>query len=176
MWPGSPLHVVVGTLKISLDWLQKIISLLVYHRFGWKKSLHSELKCSCTQGVQLNKHWKAFTNLIHANVTVSIMLEKFPDKAHQLFVYLHQIYHAAWNFQVSAFVAYDCLYWFQALARHSLEWAQESTNEVFVGHAKAITRCHHCLSSYLSPSVAFSLPFHILWFYLCEAQCILTLD
>ena len=46
---------------------------------------------------------------------------------------------------------YDRLYRRQALARHSLDWAQEDSalyNEVFVGHARAITRCRHCLSEF----------------------------
>lgn len=48
-------------------------------------------------------------------------------------------------------MAYDHLYRCQALARHSLDWAQEDSTliiEASVGHAKAITRCRHCLSEF----------------------------
>ena len=81
----------------------------------------------------------------------AVLAEKFPDKAPQLFGYLRRIVHAARNFQGSAWVAYDRLYRRQALARHSLDWAQEDSalyNEAFVGHARAITRCRHCLSEF----------------------------
>ena len=81
----------------------------------------------------------------------AVLAEKFPDKAPQLFAYLRRIVHAARNFQGSAWVAYDRLYRRQALARHSLDWAQEDSalyNEAFVGHARAITRCRHCLSEF----------------------------
>ena len=81
----------------------------------------------------------------------AVIAEKFPDKAPQLFAYLRRIVHAARNFQGSAWVAYDRLYGRQALARHSLDWAQEDSalyNEAFVGHAKAIARCRHCLSKF----------------------------
>ena len=81
----------------------------------------------------------------------AVLAEKFPDKAPQLFAYLRRIVHAARNFQESAWVAYDRLYRRQALARHSLDWAQEDSalyNEAFVGHARAITRCRHCLSEF----------------------------
>ena len=85
----------------------------------------------------------------------AVIAGKFPDKAPQLFAYLRRIVHAAQNFQGSAWVAYDRLYRRRALARHSLDWAQEDSalyNEVFVGHAKAITRCHHCLSKLIHTS------------------------
>ena len=48
-------------------------------------------------------------------------------------------------------MAYDRLYRRQALAQHSLDWAQEDSalyNEAFVAHARAITRCRHCLSEF----------------------------
>ena len=86
----------------------------------------------------------------------AVIAEKFPDKAPQLFAYLRRIVHAARNFQGSAWVAYDRLYRRQALARHSLDWAQEDSalyNEAFVGHAKAITRCRHCLSEFHTTEV-----------------------
>ena len=76
--------------------------------------------------------------------------------APQLFTYLRRIVHAARNFQGSAWVAYECLYQRQALARHSLDWAQEDSalyNEAFVGRAKATTRCHHCLSEFHTTEV-----------------------
>ena len=72
------------------------------------------------------------------------------------FSYLRRIVHAARNFQGSAWVAYECLYQRQALARHSLDWAQEDSalyNEAFVGRAKATTRCHHCLSEFHTTEV-----------------------
>lgn len=83
------------------------------------------------------------------SLMAAVLAETFPDKAPQLLAYLRRIVHAARNFQGTAWVAYDRLYRRQALAQRSLDWAKEDPslyNEAFVGQAKAISRCRHCLS------------------------------
>lgn len=57
--------------------------------------------------------------------------------------------HAAKAFRGTAWVAYDRLYRRQAASQRSLDWGLEDSalyNEAFVGQAKVITRCNHCLS------------------------------
>ena len=82
-------------------------------------------------------------------VMAAVLAEKFPKKAPQLFMYLCRITYAARNFQGVAWVAYDCQYCRQALAWGSLDWGQEDSslyNEAFVGQARAVSHCGHCLS------------------------------
>ena len=84
-------------------------------------------------------------------VMAAVLAERFPDKAPQMLAYLRRIVRAARNFQGAAWVAYDRLYRRQALAQRSLDWAKEDSslyNEAFVGQAKAISRCRHCLSDF----------------------------
>ena len=45
----------------------------------------------------------------------AVLAEKCPGKALQLFAYLRHIVHAARNFWGTAWIAYDRLYWRQAL-------------------------------------------------------------
>ena len=74
-----------------------------------------------------------------------------PGQGPQILAYLRRIVRAARNFQGAAWVAYDRLYRRQALAQRSLDWAKEDSslyNEAFVGQAKAISRCRHCLSDF----------------------------
>lgn len=81
----------------------------------------------------------------------AVMAEKFPNKAPQLLAYLWRIICASRNFWGSAWAAYDWLYRRQALVQSSLDWAQENSalnNEAFVGHAKVIMRCRHCVSEH----------------------------
>ena len=83
------------------------------------------------------------------SLMAAVLAEKHPGKAPQLFAYLRRIVHAARNFRGTAWVAYDRLYRRQALAHRSLDWAQEDSclyNEAFVGQAKSVPRCRHCLS------------------------------
>ena len=83
------------------------------------------------------------------SLMAAVLAERYPDKAPQLLAYLRRIVHAARNFHGMAWVAYDRLYRRQALAQRSLDWAREDAslyNEAFVGQAKAISRCRHCLS------------------------------
>ena len=78
-----------------------------------------------------------------------VLAERHPSKTPQLMAYLKRIVHAARNFHGTAWVAYDRLYRRQVLAQRSLDWAQEDSslyNEAFVGQAKMIPRCRHCLS------------------------------
>ena len=91
----------------------------------------------------------------------AVLAERYPDKAPQLWAYLRRIVHAARNYQGSAWVAYDRLYRRQALAHHSLDWAQEDSalyNEAFVGHARPIARCRHCLSEFHATEACPELP------------------
>ena len=92
---------------------------------------------------------------------VAVLAERFPSKAPQLWAYLRRIMHAARNYHGLAWVAYDRLYRRQALSQHSLDWAQEDSalyNEAFVGHAKAILRCRHCLSEFHTTETCPDLP------------------
>ena len=95
------------------------------------------------------------------SLMAAVLAEKFPAKAPQLWAYLRRIVHAARNYQGSAWVAYDRLYRRQALAHHSLDWAQEDSalyNEAFVGHARPIARCRHCLSEFHAAEACPELP------------------
>ena len=95
------------------------------------------------------------------SMMAAVLAGKYPDKAPQLLAYRRRIVHAARNFHGSAWVAYDRVYRRQALARRSLEWAQEDSalyNEAFVGHAKVIVRCRHCLSEYHATEACPDLP------------------
>ena len=81
----------------------------------------------------------------------AVLAQKCPMKSPQLWAYLHCIIHAAQNYQGLPWVAYDRAYHHQALAQGSLDWAQEDSAlyiEAFVGHAKLIARCRHCLSKF----------------------------
>lgn len=81
----------------------------------------------------------------------AVLAEKFPAKSPQLFAYMRRVVHAAKNFRGTAWVAYDRLYRRQAAAQRSLDWATEDAalyNEAFVGQAKVVPRCRHCLSEY----------------------------
>ena len=87
------------------------------------------------------------------SLMAAVLAEKFPTKSSQLFAYMRRVVHAARNFRGTAWVAYDRLYRRQAAARRSLDWAVEDAalyNEAFVGQAKVIPRCRHCLSEYHS--------------------------
>ena len=62
---------------------------------------------------------------------------------------------SARNFEGTGWEAYDRMYRRQALAQqnpaHRLLWAAEDAtlyNEVFVGHARIVHRCVHCLSKH----------------------------
>ena len=79
----------------------------------------------------------------------AVLVTRFPDKGPELWAYQASIVRAARNFEGSAWVAYDRQYRREALARRSLNWSQANSrlyNEAFTGRAKAIPRCHHCLS------------------------------
>lgn len=91
----------------------------------------------------------------------AVLAEKYPAKSPQLWAYLRRIVHAARNYQGAAWVAYDRAYRRQALAQGSLDWAREDSalyNEAFVGHAKLISRCRHCLSEFHSTEACPELP------------------
>ena len=84
------------------------------------------------------------------SVMAGVLVECFPDKAPQLLTYLRRIVHAVRNFHGTAWVAYDRLYHHQALVQRRLDWAKEDSslyNEAFMGQAKAISSCRHCLSN-----------------------------
>lgn len=79
----------------------------------------------------------------------AVLSEKFPHKATHLFGYQWRIIHATKTFRGTAWVAYDRLYRRQAASQHSLDWAAEDSalyNEAFVGQAKIMAQCRHCLS------------------------------
>ena len=83
----------------------------------------------------------------------AVLARKFPDRAPDLFAYMRRVMRAARNFEGAGWVLYDRIYRRQALATpgQQLNWAVEDTtlyNEVFVGHARIIPRCTHCLSEH----------------------------
>ena len=85
------------------------------------------------------------------SLMASVLVESHPEKATHLFAYLRRVSRAARNFQGSAWVAYDRIYRRQALARGSLDWGLEDPSlysEAFVGRAKVVPRCSHCLSEF----------------------------
>jgi len=96
-----------------------------------------------------------------------VLAKKFPDKAPELFAYLKRIVHASRNFEGSTWVAYDRAYRRQALASRSLDWSIEDPslyNEAFVGHAKLIPKCRHCLSEHhTSEACALMTQFMVPW-------------
>ena len=79
----------------------------------------------------------------------AVLSEKFPHKTTHLFAYQWLTIHATKTFRGTAWVAYDRLYRRQAASQHSLDWAAEDPalyNEAFMGQAKIMAQCHHCLS------------------------------
>ena len=85
----------------------------------------------------------------------SVLARKYPASAPDLFAYMRRVMRSARNFEGTGWVAYDRMYRRQALAQpnpaHRLLWAAEDAtlyNEVFVGHARIVHRCVHCLSEH----------------------------
>lgn len=90
-------------------------------------------------------------------LVASVLAQKYPASAQDLFAYMRRVMRSARNFEGTGWVAYDRMYRRQALAQlnphHRLLWAVEDAtiyNEVFVGHARIIHRCSHCLSEHHS--------------------------
>ena len=99
----------------------------------------------------------------------SVLARKYPASAPDLFAYMRRVMRSARNFEGTGWVAYDRMYRRQALAQpnpaHRLLWAAEDAtlyNEVFVGHARIVHRCVHCLSEHhisaVCPDTAVFLP------------------
>ena len=66
----------------------------------------------------------------------------------ELFAYLASIVRADRNCEGKLWVAYDCQYRRQALARRDLNWSVPDPrlyNEAFTGRARPIARCSYCL-------------------------------
>lgn len=87
------------------------------------------------------------------SLLAGVLAKKYPEKAPEFFAYQKRIVHTSRNFEGATWVAYDRAYRRQALSSHSLDWSVEDPalyNEAFVGHAKLIPRCKHCLSEHHS--------------------------
>ena len=87
------------------------------------------------------------------SLLAGVLAKKYPEKAPEFFAYQKRIVHTSRNFEGPTWVAYDRAYRRQALSSHSLDWSVEDPalyNEAFVGHAKLIPRCKHCLSEHHS--------------------------
>ena len=70
-------------------------------------------------------------------------------KALDMFEYQSTIVMAPWNFETSAWVAYNRQYRCEALVNRKVNWCQTNArlyNGTFTGSAKSIPRCKHCLS------------------------------
>ena len=79
----------------------------------------------------------------------SVLCTEFPDKAAEFWAYQTSIIKATRNFEGTAWVAYDCQYRREALAKRDLNWSACNArlyNEAFTGRAKVIPHCQHCLS------------------------------
>ena len=90
-------------------------------------------------------------------LVASVLARKYPASAPDLFAHMRRVMRSAKKFEGTGWVAYDRMYRRQALAQlnphHRLLWAVEDAtlyNEVFVGHARIIHRCSHCLSEHHS--------------------------
>lgn len=103
----------------------------------------------------------------------TVLVEQHPSKAPHLFAYLRRISRAARNFQGAAWVAYDRMYRRQALAKGSLDWGIEDPglySEAFVGRAKVVPRCSHCLSEFHAVDACPDLPRFAMGFPVQPAQ------
>ena len=79
----------------------------------------------------------------------AVLSTRHPDKAAEFWAYQTSIIRVARNFEGTAWVAYDRQYRREALARRDLNWSACNAhlyNEAFMGRAKAIPRCQHCLN------------------------------
>ena len=79
----------------------------------------------------------------------SILATRFLEKAPELWAYQSTILKAAHNYEGSNWVAYDCQFRREMLARRDQNWSATNTrlyNEAFTGRARTILRCPHCLS------------------------------
>ncbi len=78
----------------------------------------------------------------------AVLCSKFPDKTGELFSYQASIVRAECNYEGKRWVAYDCQYRWQALAKQDLNWSVMDPhlyNEAFTGWACLIARCNYCL-------------------------------
>ena len=88
--------------------------------------------------------WLEFYSRIAA-----IIVTHFPEKAPELWAHQATILRVARNYKGTAWVTYDLQFQQEALARKDLNWSVTDSrlyNEAFMGKAKAIPQCHHCLS------------------------------
>ena len=79
----------------------------------------------------------------------AVLVARYPNKSPELWAYQASIVRVAHNFEGTAWVAYDWQYRREAFASRDLDWLQPNArlySKAFTGHAKAIPRCHHCLS------------------------------
>ena len=82
----------------------------------------------------------------------AVLSTRYPDKAPELWAYQSLIIRAARNYERQAWVAYDHQYRREALAKGDLNWSTLDSrlyNEAFMGRARAIAHCQHCLSEAL---------------------------
>ena len=80
---------------------------------------------------------------------IAVLATKFPQHIGDFMTYQKTIIKACKNFEGTAWVVYDRCYRRRAAATKSLDWALIDSalyNEAFTGRARAIPRCHFCLS------------------------------
>ena len=79
----------------------------------------------------------------------AVLMSRFPNNGPELWAYQASIVRAARKYEGTAWVAYDRQYRREALAGKCLNWSRVNPrlySEAFTGRAKAIPRCHQCLS------------------------------
>ncbi len=82
---------------------------------------------------------------------VSILALRYPEKTPQFKAYQRTIVRAQTSFTGEVWVTYDSCYRRKASITKSLDWGTVDFtlyNETFAGRAKAIARCHYCLSEH----------------------------
>ena len=79
----------------------------------------------------------------------AIMVQRFPEKAPELFAYQALIVRCERNYRASQWIAYDRAFRREALAAHDLNWSLPNPRlfqEAFTGRARDIPRCNLCLN------------------------------
>lgn len=85
------------------------------------------------------------------SVLASVLAAKYPDKILHLLAYQRTIIKAQRQFLGNNWVLYDTRFRRKAANTKSLDWGTMDSqlyNEIFVGRAKATSRCQHCLSEF----------------------------
>ena len=95
---------------------------------------------------------------------VAVISVKFPGSVPDMMAYQKSIVRASRNFEGTAWAVYDRCYRRRAAASKDLRWSVPDSalyNEAFTGRARAIPRCHHCLSENHMMSMCPDLPYEL---------------